>query len=281
MPAAIRPHDVATYIEELQAEVSAPSVKQQLAAIRMLFDWLVTGQVVPTNPAAAGARAEACRQDRQDAGARRRRMAQIAHIDPGHEFARPARPGIDRHADLQFRADRRGLEDEGRGSAAARCRMDGPAARERRQAAHACRAIMRWPRRCAPISTPPASPRIARAGCSAPRAGTTARTLSDKPMGQPDAWRMIRRRAVAAGIARRSAATRSARPGSPPISPMAARSSTRRKWRRMRARARRSFTTGRRNGSLRTRSSESGCERRHALRRGSSDGWSQRRPGGV
>src|SRR5580700_9201790 len=33
-PAAIRPHDVATYIEQLQNEVSAPSVKQQLAAIR-------------------------------------------------------------------------------------------------------------------------------------------------------------------------------------------------------------------------------------------------------
>jgi len=28
-------------------------VKQQLAAIRMLFDWLVIGQVMPTNPAAA------------------------------------------------------------------------------------------------------------------------------------------------------------------------------------------------------------------------------------
>jgi site-specific recombinase XerD len=53
VPAAIRPHDVATYIEELQTKVSAPSVKQQLAAIRMLFDWLVTGQVLPTNPAAA------------------------------------------------------------------------------------------------------------------------------------------------------------------------------------------------------------------------------------
>ena len=43
-PAAIRPHDVATYIEQLQNEVSAPSVKQQLAAIRMLFNWLVTDQ---------------------------------------------------------------------------------------------------------------------------------------------------------------------------------------------------------------------------------------------
>ena len=31
----------------------APSVKQQLADVRMVFDWLVIGQVVPTNPAAA------------------------------------------------------------------------------------------------------------------------------------------------------------------------------------------------------------------------------------
>ena len=28
-------------------------MKQQLAALRMLFDWLITGQVVPTNPASA------------------------------------------------------------------------------------------------------------------------------------------------------------------------------------------------------------------------------------
>lgn len=33
--------------------LAAPSVKQQLAAVRRLFDWLVTGQVVPTNPAAS------------------------------------------------------------------------------------------------------------------------------------------------------------------------------------------------------------------------------------
>jgi hypothetical protein len=28
-------------------------VKQQLAAVRMLFDWLITGQVAPSNPASA------------------------------------------------------------------------------------------------------------------------------------------------------------------------------------------------------------------------------------
>ena len=52
-PATIRPHDVGTCIEQLQTQVSAPSVKQQLAAIRMLFNWLITGQIVPHNPASA------------------------------------------------------------------------------------------------------------------------------------------------------------------------------------------------------------------------------------
>jgi integrase len=51
--ATIRPHDVATYIEERQATHSAPDVKQQLAAARMMFDWLIVGQVVPSNPASA------------------------------------------------------------------------------------------------------------------------------------------------------------------------------------------------------------------------------------
>jgi site-specific recombinase XerD len=44
----IQPVHVAAYIE--QHPGSPPTVKQHLAAIRMLFDWLVTGQIVPTNP---------------------------------------------------------------------------------------------------------------------------------------------------------------------------------------------------------------------------------------
>lgn len=44
---------VAAWIEGRTRLVSAPTVKQQLAAIRHLFDWLVTGQVVPMNPAAS------------------------------------------------------------------------------------------------------------------------------------------------------------------------------------------------------------------------------------
>ncbi len=51
--AAIRPFDVAAYVEQLQRRAAAPSVKQQLAAIRMLFDRLVVGQIMPVNPAAS------------------------------------------------------------------------------------------------------------------------------------------------------------------------------------------------------------------------------------
>lgn len=49
----IEPVHVAAYIEQLQRSLSAPSVKQHLAAIRMLFDWLVVGQVIATNPASS------------------------------------------------------------------------------------------------------------------------------------------------------------------------------------------------------------------------------------
>ena len=51
--ADIEPLHVAAYIEALQATMAKPPVKQHLAAIRMLFDWLVTGQVLATNPAHA------------------------------------------------------------------------------------------------------------------------------------------------------------------------------------------------------------------------------------
>ena len=42
---------VAAFIEHLKPNHAKPSVKQHLATVRMLFDWLVTGHVVDTNPA--------------------------------------------------------------------------------------------------------------------------------------------------------------------------------------------------------------------------------------
>jgi integrase/recombinase XerD len=47
----IEPLHVATYIEVLQERMAKPTVKQHLAAIRMLFDWLVTGGHLASNPA--------------------------------------------------------------------------------------------------------------------------------------------------------------------------------------------------------------------------------------
>jgi integrase/recombinase XerD len=51
--ADIEPLHVAADIEQLQSAMAKPTVKQHLAAIRMLFDWLVVGQVLATNPAHA------------------------------------------------------------------------------------------------------------------------------------------------------------------------------------------------------------------------------------
>jgi len=48
---ALEPVHVAAYVEHLGKTHAAPSVKQHLAAVRMLFDWLVVGQVVRSNPA--------------------------------------------------------------------------------------------------------------------------------------------------------------------------------------------------------------------------------------
>jgi site-specific recombinase XerD len=47
----VEPVHVAAFVEQLGQRLAKPSVKQHLAALRMLFDWLVVGQVVAANPA--------------------------------------------------------------------------------------------------------------------------------------------------------------------------------------------------------------------------------------
>ena len=65
---AVQPVHVATRIEAGTRELAAPSVKQRLAAIRHLFDWLLTGQV-GGQPGRVGARAPPRRDVRTNAGA--------------------------------------------------------------------------------------------------------------------------------------------------------------------------------------------------------------------
>ena len=51
--ADIEPIHVAAYIEVLQTTAAKPTVKLHLAAMRMLFDWLVVGHILAVNPAHA------------------------------------------------------------------------------------------------------------------------------------------------------------------------------------------------------------------------------------
>ena len=51
--AHVEPVHVAAFVEAQLKLHSKPTVKQRLAALRMLFDWMVVGQVLPVNPAHA------------------------------------------------------------------------------------------------------------------------------------------------------------------------------------------------------------------------------------
>jgi integrase/recombinase XerD len=50
---AIEPLHVAAYVEQLTRSKAAPTVKQHLAAIGMLFDWLTSGGIIAFNPASS------------------------------------------------------------------------------------------------------------------------------------------------------------------------------------------------------------------------------------
>jgi site-specific recombinase XerD len=51
--AQVEPIHVAAFVEAQLKLHSRPTVKQRLAALRMLFDWMVVGQILPVNPAHA------------------------------------------------------------------------------------------------------------------------------------------------------------------------------------------------------------------------------------
>src|SRR5277367_5772503 len=198
--AAIRPFDVAAYIEGLQPQHSAPGVKQQLAAVRMLFDWLITGQVLPTNPAAAvrgpkhvvktgktpvleGAEWRTLLDSIPAVTLRDLRdRALIATLT--YSFARI-------NAALKMKVE--DLRPRGAGWT---IRLHEKGGKQHTMPCHhaLAEALRAY---------------IDAAGIVDDRKGWLFRTarghkgdaLSDKPMSQPDAWRMIRRRAKAAGIA--------------------------------------------------------------------------------
>jgi site-specific recombinase XerD len=195
----IRPYDVASYIETMQQSHTAPTVKQQLAAVRMLFDWLITGQVVPHNPASAvrgpkhvvnTGKTPVLEGDEwrrlldsipTEAVRDLRDRALIATLT--YSFARIG-------AALKMRVE--DLRPKGVGW---QIRLHEKGGKQHAMPCHHALAEA--------LHTYIAAAGIAeeRKGCLFRTArGHIATVLSDRPMSQSDAWRMIRRRAAAAAI---------------------------------------------------------------------------------
>src|SRR5690348_7792246 len=89
----IEPVAVAAYVEKLLRDsLSKSSVKQHLAAIRMMFDWMVAGGVLTVNPAAAVRGPQIRHQEKQDSGPHSRRGPAAAQFDRCGGELWPARP---------------------------------------------------------------------------------------------------------------------------------------------------------------------------------------------
>ena len=139
VPSSPHPHAPRLRLRRAWPSYKAPTVKQHLAAIRMLFDWLIVGQVGRTQPPRCAARSTSSRKARRRCSTATRPRQLLDSIDIG-DRRRPARPGADRAADLQLRPDLGRAAHERRGLLPAGQALVGPAARERRQAARDARA---------------------------------------------------------------------------------------------------------------------------------------------
>jgi site-specific recombinase XerD len=196
---AIRPHDIATYIEILQQTHAAPGVKQQLAAVRMLFDWLITGQVVPSNPASAVRGPKHVVKTGKTPvleGQEWRRLIDTIPTDTVRDLRDRALMATLTYgfarigAALKMRVE--DLQAKGSGWL---IRLHEKGGKQHMMPCHhaLAEALHAY---------------ITAAGIAEDRKGFLFRTsrghggavLSDQPMTQVDAWRMVRKRALAAGI---------------------------------------------------------------------------------
>jgi site-specific recombinase XerD len=195
----IRPFDVATYVELLQQRHSPPGVKQQLAAVRMLFDWLITGQIMPANPASAvrGPKhvVKTGKTPVLDAAEWRKLLDSIP-TDTVRDLRDRALIATLTYSFARITAAlRMKVEDLRPQGAGWRLRLHEKGGKHHTMPCHhaLAEALHAY---------------IASAGIAEDRKGPIFRTsrghnataLSEQPMNQSDAWRMIRRRAVAVGI---------------------------------------------------------------------------------
>src|ERR1700728_149965 len=197
--ATIRPHDVATYIESLQQTHAAPGVKQQLAAVRMLFDWLITGQVVPFNPASAVRGPKHVVKTGVTPvldGAEWRKLIDAIPTDTLRDLRDRALIATLTYSFARITAAlKMKVEDRRPQGAGWRIQLHEKGGKEHAMPCHhaLAEALRAY---------------IDAAGIADDRKGWLFRTsprhsatvLTERPMNQDDAWRMVRRRAVAAGI---------------------------------------------------------------------------------
>jgi site-specific recombinase XerD len=196
---AIRPFDVAAYVERLQGAAAAPSVKQELAAIRMLFDWLVVGQVMPTNPASSvRGPTHVVKTGKTPVldGGEWRRLIDAIPSDTVRELRDRALIATLTYSFARVTAAlKMRVEDLRPRGAGWELRLREKGGKQHVIPCHHALAETRHAY-------------IAVAGIGEERKGWLFRTakgwkgttLADQPMDQSDAWRMVRRRAVAAGI---------------------------------------------------------------------------------
>jgi site-specific recombinase XerD len=195
----IRPHDVAGYVEALQVDSAAASVKQQLAAIRMLFDRMVVGQVMPTNPAASVRGPKHVVKTGKTPvleGDEWRRLIDSIPTETPRDLRDRALIATLTYGFARITAAlRMKVEDLRPRGAAWVLRLHEKGGKQHAMPCHhaAAEALHAY---------------IAAAGIGDDKKGWLFRTakghlgtaLAERPMDQADAWRMVRRRALAAGI---------------------------------------------------------------------------------
>ena len=195
----IRPYDVAAWVEALQQDHSAPGVKQQLAAVRMLFDWLVTGQIVPTNPAAAVRGPKHVVKTGKTPvldGTEWRKLLDAIPTDTVRDLRDRALISTLTYSFARIGAAlRMKIEDLRPKGAGWQIRLHEKGGKHHAMPCHhALAEALHAYIQAAGIADDP------RGFLFRTSRGHKASSLSARPMTQPDAWRMIRRRAAAAGI---------------------------------------------------------------------------------
>ncbi|MGA8760276.1 MAG: tyrosine-type recombinase/integrase, partial [Stellaceae bacterium] len=194
----IEPVHVAAYIEVLQTTAAKPTVKLHLAAIRMLFDWLVVGQVLAVNPAhAVRGPKHVVRRGKTPVLTEEQARRLLESIDTTTVVGL-RRPRADWRDDLCLRAHRRRRRHEGRGLLPGRKALVGAPPREggkrhEMPAHHKLEAFIDQYLAAAGIREDGKGPLFRSA------VGKTG-VLTDKPMNRVDAYRMVRRRTAEAGF---------------------------------------------------------------------------------